>query len=305
MSPMIRASFKYSVIALLLLLSLNLPLSSGGEIYKWIDEDGTVHMTDNPASIPIQYRNQMVKKTLEAPIEPNVEAAPLKSSRNGYEENAVSTLKRVELPFQAFEGSARRIIIPVTFNNSVTVHLLLDTGAPGLVITPNLANRLGLINERDGNLRVMAGGIGGSVPAMLAIVDSVNVGDAHGEFLPATITDISSDEYEGLVGMDFMANYRISIDNNNHTIAFDELPPRFDRPGGHDETWWRSHFRSFLKLKEEWSEYLKEALTANLTSSETDKVLKTVKSQSNEADRIYRKLESYAREKEVPIAWRR
>ena len=140
---------------------------------------------------------------------------------------------------------------------------------------------------------------------MLAVVDTVSVGEARGEFLPATITEIPSDDFEGLVGMDFLANYKISIDNNNNVIAFDELPPQIDRPGGHNEIWWRSHFQNFSNLRDEWNAYLKELTGANLTSSETDRISRTVKNQSNEADRIYRKLESYAREKSVPVTWRR
>jgi hypothetical protein len=303
MKPMMGYSFPIIVPAILL-LALQTITASGGEIYKWTDKDGTVHMTDNPASIPPEYRNQLVKRTIETA--PESEINPELTRKAGGENltGASSNLKRIQLTFKAFEGSARRIIIPVTFNDSVTAHLLLDTGAPGLTISPKLADRLGLIKEQDGNLRIMTGGIGGTVPAMLAIVDTVSVGDARAEFLPATITEIPSDAFEGLVGMDFMASYRISIDNDNHILAFDELPMQTERPGGHDETWWRSHFRSFSNLRDEWDDYLKEVTKTFMTSSEADKILRVVRSQSNEADRIYRKLESYARDKAVPITWR-
>ncbi|HTY64312.1 MAG TPA: retropepsin-like aspartic protease [Acidobacteriota bacterium] len=242
---------------------------------------------------------------LETPVEPEGRPEIQRPTASESTRGTSSNLKRIEVPFRAFEGSARRIIIPVTFNDSVTANLLLDTGAPGLTISPKLADRLGLINEQDGNLRIMTGGIGGTVPAMLAVVDAVSVGEAHAEFLPAVITEIPSEEFEGLVGMDFMANYRISIDNEKNVLAFDELPPQIERPGGHDEIWWRSNFREFSRLKDEWKEYQKEIATANLASSEADRIVKIVKTQSSEADRIYRKLESYAREKAVPVTWRR
>jgi hypothetical protein len=305
MKPRNRPPFHSTVLAIVLLFSFHLTLSSGGEIYKWVDDDGTVHMTDNPASVPPKYKNQSQKKTLQTTAEP--EAAQEFRSASEIESATGSSpdLKRIALPFKAFEGSARRIILPVTFNNSVTAQLLLDTGAPGLTIAPKLADRLGLINEKDGNLRIMTGGIGGTVPAMLAIVDSVSVGEARGEFLPALITEIPSDEFEGLVGMDFMANYRISIDNEKHVIVFDELPPQVNRPGGHDETWWRSNFLAFSKLIYEWKNYLKALATVNLTSSETDRVMKIAKTQSSEAERMYHMLESYAREKAVPVTWKR
>jgi hypothetical protein len=297
-------SFHFIVPAILLLLALQTITVSGGDIYKWIDKDGTVHMTDNPASIPPEYQNQLVKKTIQPAPESEINPEPTRKAGGENTTGTSSSLKHIQLTFNAFEGSARRIIIPVTFNNSVTANLLLDTGAPGLTISPKIADRLGLIKEEYGNLRIMTGGIGSMVPAMLAIVDTVSVGDARADFLPATITPIPSDAFEGLVGMDFMASYRISIDNDNHVLTFDELPPQTERPGGHDEAWWRSHFRGFSKLRDDWDDYLKEVTKTFMTSSEADKVLRVVRSQSTEADRIYRQLESYAREKAVPIAWR-
>jgi hypothetical protein len=300
----LRDSISIVVPAFLILLAFQVTSISGGEIYKWKDKDGTVHMTDNLASIPPEYRNQLIKRTIQPATESEVNPEMVKRISGENSASASSNLKRIELTFKAFEGSARRIIIPVTFNNSITAHLLLDTGAPGLTITPKLADRLGLINEEDQNLLIITGGIGGAAPAMLAIVDRVSVGEAYAEFLPATITEIPSEAFEGLVGMDFMANYRIGIDNNKHVITFDELPPQSDRPGGHDESWWRSHFRSLLKLRDQWNDYLKGMSNTYMTSSEADKVLRIVKGQSSEANKIYRKLESYAREKAVPIAWR-
>jgi hypothetical protein len=302
---MMRNFFRLAVYVTLLLFSFQPTLSSAWQIYKWVDDDGVVHMTDNPASIPPQYRNQSQKRTLQTTVEPEDRPEIQRATASEGARGTSSNLKRIEVSFRAFEGSARRIIIPVTFNDSVSASLLLDTGAPGLTISPKLADRLGLINEQDGNLRIMTGGIGGNVPAMLAVVDTASVGEAHAEFLPAVITEIPSEEFEGLVGMDFMANYRISIDNEKNVLAFDELPPQIERPGGHDEIWWRSNFREFSKLRDEWKEYQKEIATANLASSEADRIVKIVKTQTNEADRIYRKLESYAREKAVPVTWRR
>jgi len=45
-----------TLILLLLLLLLSLPALVKAEIYRWVDGRGTVHYTDNPASIPPKYR---------------------------------------------------------------------------------------------------------------------------------------------------------------------------------------------------------------------------------------------------------
>ena len=180
-------------------------------------------------------------------------------------DNGLAGLKHSEIPYQAFEGTSRRIIIPVTLNESVSARLLLDTGSPGLMISPNLAGRLGLLDDPDGEVMVMAGGIGGSVSAILTVVDTIRVGEARSDFAPAVIAKMPSTQFEGLVGMDFMANYRIRIDVENSIVFFDELPPQLNKPGGHDEVWWRSTFQNFESLKTEWGNYLRQLATEDLT----------------------------------------
>ena len=288
-----------SVISLAFLLAFNLGFSWGGQIYKWVDAEGTVHMTDNLASIPPQYRNQIVTKNLQVAPAPDLQTGIARENTG-----QAAGLKRFEVPYQAFEGTSRRIIIPVVFNESVTARLLLDTGSPGLMISPKLASRLDLLDEQAGNLMIVTKGIGGAAPAMLSVVDTVSVGEARAEFLPATIAKIPSNEFEGLVGMDFLANYRISIDSVNNVLAFYEMPPDPNKPGGHDEAWWRSNFKSFSGLRDRWGDYLKKVGSINLTSSETDRISKIIRNQYDQADKLYRKLESYASNNAVPIAWR-
>jgi hypothetical protein len=158
---------------LLLFLVFHPGFSSAGELYKWVDAEGTVHMTDSPSQIPPQYRNQVDRKQLQTAAEPGA-GAEFRKARSA------ADLRHFEIPYQPFGGNSRRIIIPVRLNDSVTAQLLLDTGSPGLMISPKLASRLGLLDDdQDGNLRVMTGGIGGSVPAILSVVDNVSVGEAR------------------------------------------------------------------------------------------------------------------------------
>jgi hypothetical protein len=288
------------LLLLLFLYRLSFPgFSAAADLYKWVDAEGTVHMTDTLSQVPPQYRDQVDKKNLESPadVSSSPKAHSLRTGRDA--------LKHIEVRFQAFEGRSRRIIIPVIFNESIEARLLLDTGSPGLMISPALAKRLGLLDERETRLRVMTGGIGGAMPAVLAVVDTVRVGEASADFLPATITQIPSDEFEGLVGMDFMSNYRISLDVKNNLLSFDELPPQADRPGGHDETWWRSNFHTFEKLKDQWADYRKTLDKEDLTTSEKERRAKIVRDQYEAADKLCRKLERYARENAVPVEWRR
>lgn len=293
------------VFTLTLCIILSPIQAPGGQLYRWVDAEGTIHLTEDPSSIPHQFQDQVQKRNLESPgaFPSKMETQIMNADKR--EGGSRIGLKRFEIPYQGFEGTARRIIIPVTLNDSVTANLLIDTGAPYLVISPKLAKRLGLVGDKESGLQITAGGIGGTVPAMLAMVDSVKVGDAEAAFLPATITEIPSEEFEGLVGMDFMANYRISIDSSKSVITFDEQPAQQDRPGGHDEIWWRSNFRNITRLKSEWNSYLRALDSANLSWSETETRKKLGKSQFDEAEKLYRKLERFASDNAVPVNWRR
>jgi hypothetical protein len=272
-----------------------------GDLYRWVDEEGIVHMTDTLSQVPPPYRDQAAKRRTTG----DVKSAIPQASTGKPGAAAPGNLKHFVVPYQAFEGTDRRIIIPVTFNESVTARLLLDTGSPGLMISPELADRLGLVNEQNGGLKIITGGIGGTVPATLVVVDNLRVGEAVSEFVPAIITKIPSDVFEGLVGLDFLANYRISIDTSNNNVSFYELPPQLDKPGGHDEAWWRSNFQKVSKLRSELIAYLDNlGKEANSISSEKERRLKIARDQCEEADKLYRKLERYARDNSVPIDWR-
>jgi hypothetical protein len=283
---------------LFLLLVFNPAFSSGGALYKWVDSEGIVHMTDTLSQVPSRYRDQVEKKYLQNAVQPDSERV-LRPKDAGKPD-----LQHFEVPYEAFEGASRRIIISAILNESVTARLLLDTGSPGLMISPELATRLGLLNDQKEGLKILTGGIGGTTPATLAVVDTIKVGDAVSEFLPVVISQIPSNEFEGLVGMDFLANYRVSIDANRNVLVFNELPPQSDKPGGHDEAWWRSIFRKVADLRAQWIGYLDKMKMDDTVSNEKERSIGIARNQYEEADNLYRRLERYARDKTVPMDWR-
>ena len=106
--------------------------------------------------------------------------------------------------------SGGAIIVPVTFNGSVTANLLLDTGASMTMISHRLASDLALpaIGSRS------FFGIGGTVNAAIARVDSIKVGDAEVGGMQVSIHDISRfPRLQGLLGMDFLGRFNVSVDS--------------------------------------------------------------------------------------------
>jgi predicted aspartyl protease len=228
-------------------------------------------------------------------------------------------LRRYEVPYETHEG--RKILIPVTFNDSVTASMLLDTGATGTHISTKLADKLGLFNKEEGNLLKYVSGIGGTIPVTLAIIDKIQIGEAEDNFIPSTIAPSISEEFEGLLGMDFMTDFSIQIDTKKHIVTFEELPPQPDMPGGHDENWWKEHFHEFASTRAEWkkirdniyglyhfqdaSQPVEVPQRGKRTSPITvGEIRKYVDSQHEEADKLFRRLDGYAMDNNVPMEWR-
>lgn len=227
-------------------------------------------------------------------------------------------LKQFEIPYQAYEGTANRIIIPITFEGSVTAPMLLDTGATGMHISDVLAEKLGIFAGGEGYLIESTGGIGGNVPVIVTVIDKIQVGGLEDHFIPAKIVKPLSDQFDGIIGMDFMTNYTIQIDTRKHVVTFNELPQGLSMPGGHDEGWWRRNFHEFASTRAKWKKFRdtlyevkddsKPAITMSRgrrTEIVTIHVLKEYAARQYEAaDKLFRKLDGYAIDNAVPMEWR-
>jgi hypothetical protein len=205
---------------------------------------------------------------------------------------------RYEVPYEPFEGSTSRVIVQATLNG-VTAPMAIDTGAPGLIVSYGLAERLGLFSSGSAQLVVQAAGIGGSVPAIRTIVDSLSVGGARTTFVPTTVTGPLSESFEGLIGMDFLAKYAVSIDPQKNVLVLVENPPSRESRAGRDEAWWKKTFSEFASTVEMWKGH-SDATRGKLGS----KAQAFVDQQVREAERLLQRLHVYASDNAVPRHWR-
>jgi hypothetical protein len=306
-----RRRFSAGFIAVVLILFHCAPGYSGG-YYKWTDESGNIHISDSLGNVPEKYRDQIEHKTYEnEPLSPAEQPDSALSSRvqRAAEKGEEKQPQRYEVPYVPYEGSARRVIIKAVFNGSVTASMAIDTGAPGTVISSSLAKKLGLFDEGQGRLLITTGGIGGSAPAVRSIIDTIQVGGAKIEFVPTTIIAPISDAFDGLLGLDFVSNYSVTIDSKRMVVVFEALPRDTDHPGGHDREWWTSLFKEFAASEATWKAY-GEALDKKIRNS-----MRTIENedtarkafaddQYREAEKLFDKLNQYARENSVPMHWK-
>jgi hypothetical protein len=267
------------------------------ELYTWTDKDGVTHIASSLEDVPKVYRDQVSILGSEPESGTAVDVPP--QADEPAVVDAATPLDRFEVPYQAHEGSARRVILSVTFNDRVTAPMALDTGSPGMVISIDLAEQLGLFSRDSGTLLTEAAGIGGSQLAVLTIVDAVSVGNARDAFVPTTVTSGMSDAFQGLLGMDFLTNYTISIDSQREVVVFQEIPPSQDSRGGHGEAWWRKTFKEFRSARDYWKEHSR-ALVGRAGTTDGN----LVEFQTREAERLLQRLDMYASDNAVPRHWR-
>ena len=217
---------------------------------------------------------------------------------------APSELARYTVPYRAFEGTARRVIVTVRFNGSVTAPIALDTGAPGTIIFPELADRLGLFDANRRGVFVSVGGIGGSVPALRTIIDTVEVGGARQEFALVTIVPPISSSFEGLLGLDFLAMYSVRIDPQAEDVVLEELPTDSSWHGGRNEGWWRASFAELNSTRQQWAEYRDQLASRRNEIGQQRELLAFADSQLREADNLLSRLSRRARQFAVPMHWR-
>ena len=114
---------------------------SYGEMYKWVDEKGTVHFTDDVSTIPEKYHQDVEERkapketaTPEMKEKPTSSPVSKASEPEGFE---VSLLRRDEL-----------LLAEVVLNSRVRQYFIVDTGASFTLINWQTAKALGITSMR-------------------------------------------------------------------------------------------------------------------------------------------------------------
>lgn len=280
-----------------------------GDLVQWTDEKGMIHFSDSLDNVPQKFRHHAKQNKFK-------DESPQRSSMNS--EGGLSSadtrilgsmleardqppkLNSFEVPFEAYEGTAQRVIVSVKFNDSVTAPMAIDTGAPGVLISPKLAKQLGMYGSDEGKVLIQAGGIGGSRPALLTFLDKIQVGEAKDSFIPATVTQSISGSFEGLLGMHFMSKYSFKVDSVRQVVIFEEVAPNPNWPVGRSERWWRDRFKELNNVRAAWKRLVPQEQLWQAQYGPS----RFASRQVMEVDKLLEKLDRYASQNSVPQNWR-
>ncbi len=221
-----------------------------GEMYRWVDEKGTLHFADDLSKVPEKYRsdaemrkapNEMkevsVPETQERPkTAPGITSSPGTVETQGYE---VNLFRRHEL-----------WLTEVVLNGRAKHYFIVDTGASFTLISRQIANELGIpINDQTPFIRVTS--VSDVILTPLVTLRSLQVGKAEVENVEALVYTMPT--YQGLLGNSFLNKFKVVIDslNGKMTLFSMQGTPSPDRPGGYMKEYWIGQFRFYHRNLDE------------------------------------------------------
>ena len=229
------------IFPLIIIILVFLVPSSYGEMYKWVDEKGTVHFTDDLSNIPEKYREDAETRKPSKEIRPpemegkSLSPPPSEAPKPSVSEGAeVDLLRRGEI-----------WITEVLLNERVKRHLVVDSGASFMLINPQIAKELDMTVNGNTPLIPMTT-VSGYILVPLVTLKSVRIGKAQAENIEAVIYTLPSGG-DGLLGNSFLNKYRVTLDSiqGKMTLVSMQGVPSPDRPGGYGRDFWVSQFRFY------------------------------------------------------------
>jgi predicted aspartyl protease len=186
-------------ITVLALFSILLSYSGScrGDYYQYTDSSGTVVMVDDESKVPAKYRKK------------------LKSDKASAKTSKVTSV--------SVRNNQVRVPVKLSYrNNTVDTYLVLDTGASTTMITSALADRLGIkpSSTEAGLARIADGSV---VQSYSTRIDYISVGPKHVNNPKVAIMPSRGPLEgfgDGLLGMNFLGEFRYNIDMNGQVIEW-------------------------------------------------------------------------------------
>lgn len=213
------------------IILLTVPYASLAGIYKYRDANGRLTFVDDESKIPPQFRDNVTSmpeaaESLvvydELDITRESSASPLVDQRSADSAAVKKKLREYQTPV---EISGNRVLVPVEVaigNRTVSLSLLLDTGATRTVLHRDSLAELDLPSGKKYKARVAGGGI---VKSEKIRFRKITVGPFQQEKSYAMVIALQGKAlpFDGMLGMDFLKNHPYQVDFQNQVINWEPV----------------------------------------------------------------------------------
>jgi clan AA aspartic protease (TIGR02281 family) len=266
---------------------------SYGEMYKWVDEKGTVHFTDDISNIQEKYRQDIeTRKPPQETSAPQPQETPQPSLPQKITESegiTVDLMRKHEL-----------LLVDVVLNVKIRQEFIVDTGASFTLISRPAAKELGItIDETTPFIPIFTAS--SLIFTPLVTLNSIQVGKAEVENVDVLIYDLPSNS-SGLLGNSFLNKFKVVLDsiNGKMTLYPAKGTPSPDRPGGYGKDFWVGQFRFYNRVLDELKKIKRNYEGRGGSSPELIRINNAIRYFENQLSELERKA-SFAG---VPRNWR-
>lgn len=198
------------------------------EVFQYVNEQGRKIFVDHPQKIPMRFREQHTAIAEESDRLSAQQKQALAEERASAQQTltAQRSLRKLEAERTTMVSSViirgNQVIVPVKVvwrGRSVSVNLLLDTGASMTVLHRDAVASLNPTRRSSSYAQVAGGGV---IQTDTVIFDRLDVGPYELENkTTAVIENQRSAGFDGLLGMDILGRVRYEIDFSGRRIIWD------------------------------------------------------------------------------------
>lgn len=195
-----------AILAAVCLFYLEPAALDAAEYYRWVDENGVLHITDNLHNVPPNQRGGAKRiHAQEAPRAAEAEKAP--------------PPRKTSVPI---EKHGEVVVIEATLNNKRAAKFVVDTGASYTLISNALARDLA-IDVSQGAKTLPFQTANGLINAPVTRLESISVGGIEIKNLPTAVHDAVPDSpVSGLLGLNFLSHFRMDIDTQKRVLHLEK-----------------------------------------------------------------------------------
>ncbi|MGH7768567.1 MAG: aspartyl protease family protein [Candidatus Binatia bacterium] len=189
-------------VIMLAALLLSAGAATTAEMIRWVDEKGVVHFTDSAKNVPEKFR----AKATRIPIGSRPPPAPGPADK--------ASVK--------FHKQGELMVVQATVNQKAPTKFVVDTGASYTTISKATAQELELnLDNASGVIALQTAN--GVIEAPLVSVGSFELGGLGLKDLKVAVHDVFPDPgIAGLLGLNFLSEFRVEIDNKNGVIYLEK-----------------------------------------------------------------------------------